>query len=190
MNVWNFIDYHLLEHVVSKFGGESLQHSLKQYVLDLEEFESQTTVQALIECWPTGRDFKPSKYEDATIKVDRDPKSCTVKELSEIRKGLCMKFLPPLSNLIMLHSKHSCGCFVVTWSLLSELATELKEAVRKDPSAHSFFTEHQILSLTVGGRNVYTSGESLTQGTCNNNTLSYGDYKTSDPFRKRKLIYN
>ena len=109
VRVWNFIDYHLLEHVVMKFGSESLQDNMKLYMRELEWFESQTTVHALIECWPTGQDFKPPKYEDDAVMVNIDPKSCTVKELNEIRRNLCVKFLPPLSelahNLVMFHRK-------------------------------------------------------------------------------------
>lgn len=154
--VWNFIDYHLLEYVIAEFGSEHLKQRMKQYVMDLERFESHTTVYEFIEHWP-GRQLKPPNFDELTVKINKDPYSCTLKELNDFRQSLCVEFWPRLSEyaqFIMYHYKHSEGCFIVTWILPSDLALEL-EKLAKRPSSHEFFMQNQILSFTVCGKAFY-----------------------------------
>lgn len=166
--VWNFVDYHLLEYVVSKFGSSSLKQCMKQYIQDLREFQSHTTVYDFMQCWP-GRQIKPPKYDDVTVKLDKDPKSCTVKELNDIRQNLCVEFWPRLSDyakFVMYHYKHAEGCFVVTWLLPSDLASELIETASK-PESHAFrtfFMQNQIIFVSVRGREIYVDETMVTPG--------------------------
>lgn len=164
--IWNFIDYHLLEYTIARFGSDSLQRYMQEYVRELEKFENETTVFDFMECWP-GRETKPPNYDEIGAKIDKDPKRCTIKELNDFRCSLGVEFLPSLveyTKYIMFHYKHANGCFSVTWILPSAVASLLKEAASK-PSASLFFQRNEILSFSVRGKEVYQSREMNPPGT-------------------------
>lgn len=163
--VWNFIDYHLLEYIIEGFGSKHLKQRMKEYVKDLEQFERNTTISELIKDWPKGKE-KPPEFDKLTMKIDKSPHSCTLKELNDIRQNMCIKFWPRLSEYaqyIMYHYKHSEGCFIVTWIFPSDLALELKKFANK-PSGHVFFVQNQILSFTLQGKQLYVNEKMATLG--------------------------
>lgn len=163
--MWNFMDYHLLEYVIKRFGSENLKRKMECYVQELEVFERHTSVYDLIECWP-GQDRLPIENSEATLKVERDPKFCTVAELNELRHKLCVQFWPRLSECakrVMRHSTHRGGCFVVVWTFPSSLTKELEEAVSK-PATHALFKENRVLSFSLQNKELYVNHEISTPG--------------------------
>ena len=155
-SVWNFIDYHLMEYIIKKFGNEDLKRRMAQYIRDLLTFETCTTITQLIEVW-NKQDSVPKDCNDATatVKIDKDPTHVTVFDLNMFRKKLCGEIWPRLSEYAS-HVLHNCklriGCFVVTWRFHSGLRLELEEKACK---AHEFFERNQVLSFSIGNEEVY-----------------------------------
>ena len=147
--VWNFIDYHLMEHVISEFGSQHLKQCMKQYAADLKEYKSHATVHEFMQFWPTRQ--KPPNYDDITMKLDKDPKLYTMRELDEFRQSLSVKFWPRLSDyaqFVTYYYSQAEGSFIVTWILSPGLVSEF-EAVAKSPKGQSFFVENQVLSVVI-----------------------------------------
>ena len=164
-SVWNFMDYDLLDYVIARFGSNHIKQCMQQYITDLKEFKCRTTIHEFMECWP-GRQKRLLKYDDLTVKFEKDPKCSTVKELDDFRQKMCVELLPRLSDyarFVMYHYKHAEGCFVITWILPATLATELLAAAGR-PSSYKFFAQHQILSVSVRGREVYVDEKMITPG--------------------------
>jgi hypothetical protein len=162
--LWNFIDYHLLKYVIERFGSVFLKMHMDQYVQDLEVFESHISVHDLIEFWP-GQDNMPKKYSEASVKIDKDPKVCTLAELNVIRQKLFVAFWPPLSEyakLVMHFKKFLNGCFVVVWVLPSYLATELAKAINS-LEVQALLEENQVLSLSVQNKVLYVGPSQITR---------------------------
>ena len=164
-SVWNFIDYHLMEYIIKKFGNEELKSRMTKYVCDLLIFEKHTTITQLIEVWDK-QDLVPKDCEDATVtvKIDKDPTRVTVSDLNTIRKKFCGEFWPRLSEYAS-HVLHNCklriGCFVVTWRFNSGLRLELEGKACK---AHEFFERNQVLSFSIGNEEVYVNKSKFTPG--------------------------
>ena len=154
-SVWNFIDYHLMEYVIKKFGNKDLKKRMAQYIHELEIFENHTTITQLIEVW----DFTPKdcEYATCTVKIDKDPTCVTISDLNMLRKKICGEFWPHLSECAS-HVLHNCklriGCFAVTWRFNSSLRSELEEKARK---AHEFFQRNRVLSFSIGNEEVYVN---------------------------------
>ena len=168
--VWNFIDYHLLEYVISEFGSQRLKQSMEQYAADLKQYKNHATVHEFMQFWPTRQ--KPPNYDDITVKLDKDPKLYTMRELDEFRQSLSVEFWPRLSDYakyVTYHYSQAVGCFIVTWILPPGLVSEF-EAVARSPKGQSFFVENQVLSVVIRvsepegacsePREVYTPGMS------------------------------
>ena len=157
--VWNFIDYHLLEYVISEFGSQRLKQCMEQYAADLKEYKNHATVHEFMQFWPRQ---KPPNYDDITVKLDKDPKQYTMRELDEFRQSLSVKFWPRLSDyakFVTYHYSHAEGSFIVTWILPPGLVSEF-EAVARSPKGQAFFVQNQVLSVVIRvseseGREVY-----------------------------------
>ena len=151
--VWNFMDYHLMEHVLETYGSEELKSLMAEYVCDLKAFMSCMTVSQLMECWP-GQVKVPEGFDEASAKIDIDPDRVTIAEMNLFREKLCGEFLPRLSKYtkyVMHHSKVKRGCFGITWIFPSSLTLELEKAAHK----HAFFEKNLITSFSVQNKEVY-----------------------------------
>lgn len=147
--VWNFVDYHLLEHITMAFGSDKLKSRVEQYAAELAVFERETTVYDFVRCWP-GRKKAPN-YNQGRAKIKQDSKSCTIKQLNEYRKILCEAFWPPLSEYaryVIYYNKIGDGCIEVIWSYPSQLTTMLQEFL-ENPKAQEFFEQNQIESVNL-----------------------------------------
>ena len=49
---WNFLNFDLLEHVISKFGSEDLKQKMESYKHDLQSFRKATRLCDFVNCWP------------------------------------------------------------------------------------------------------------------------------------------
>ena len=147
--VWNFIDYHLLEYVMKKFGSQRLKQCMEQYAIDLKEHNKSATVHEFMKFWPTRQ--MPLNYDDITVKLDKDPKVYTMGELDEFRQNLNVKFWPHLSDyaiFVTYHYSQGVGCFEVTWILPPGLVSDFEEVARS-PEGQAFFAQNQVLSHVV-----------------------------------------
>ncbi len=115
--VWNFIDYHLLEFLISQKGSEGLQQRMKDYVSRIQEFCRSTSMFSFIQSW-SGRFQKP-KYYGETFEIDAQ--SCTIEFVDawrcQLQKELLL--LPPLSKF--------CAMLYYNQILPQNLADTLKE---------------------------------------------------------------
>lgn len=148
-HVWSFIDYHLMEFFVSKFGSTQLNQRMKQYVIDLKEHNEHATVHELIQFWPAR--LEPPNWGVITVKLDKDPELYTMRELDELRQSLSMQFWPRLSDyakFVMFHHSPSEGCFEVTWVVPPGLMSEC-EAMAKSPKVSAFFVQNKVLSIKM-----------------------------------------
>ncbi len=131
--VWNFIDYHLLEFIISRLGSESLQQRMKDYVSRLQGFCRSTSMSSFIQSW-LGRFQKPEDYDEVTATFDTDARSCTIEFVDQFRRQLQEKLLllPPLSKFCaMLYYKHKKGGFMVT-SLPPEVENHIVTSLPPD----------------------------------------------------------
>ena len=48
---WDFLNYGLLEHVISNFGSEDLKQQMQDYVDELSTFKQTTRLCDFIESW-------------------------------------------------------------------------------------------------------------------------------------------
>ena len=75
-----FIDYKLLQHLVSKFGSANLKKDMTSYVERVQLFKKVTTVSELINYWP-GLEVPGVNYSILRAKLKDDPETYTLEEL-------------------------------------------------------------------------------------------------------------
>ena len=147
-NVWNFIDYYLLEYLITEFGSDNLKEDMKKYISELERFQQHTTVYHFAQCWIPKK--KPEIYANVREKTGMDPRKCTLEVLNKKRKELCEQFLPPFSEYAIFLYNIEIGCFQITWTMPPQLADALREKITSNrQKSQLYFQEHSILSFTI-----------------------------------------
>ena len=119
-----FLDYGLLRHVIEELGSEKLQQDMAAYVASIEVFLDETSVQQLIDYWPSQRTTPPD-FEELKAIVYRHPKLCSLRQLDNLRKSLCSE--THLSQLVVVLKRVGrSNSFTVSWLVPSALASQLR----------------------------------------------------------------
>ena len=140
-----FIDYGLLDHLISKFGSPVLKGDMKSYVSKVKVFMRETTVADLMDYWP-GEEHPHMNYSDLKAKFSNDPRSYTLERLNNFRRKFCCKLRLSefIFGLILLEAGES---FYATWLVPSIVAPELRKAINEIDE--NFYQEEHVLMISL-----------------------------------------
>ena len=99
---WNFLNFDLLEHVVSIFGSEELMHKTESYKCDLQSFRKATRLCDFIDCWPVQGQTPPeTELQEFVAKMKHDWDDCTLEDLEKLKGVITRKFFLPEFALLL-----------------------------------------------------------------------------------------
>ena len=155
----SFLDYNLLQHLISKFGSSQLKQDMPEYVVAVNKFKRETTVAELMDHWD-GIEDDSMNFTELQVRFGEDPTKCTLERLDRFRKKFCSRY--KLSELVMVLIHLKPGSFIAFWRIPTVLVGEVTESVsqRDDP----FYDEEKILSISVAGKQIFSV--SLDEATC------------------------
>ena len=149
----HFIDYHLLNHLISKFGDSRLKENMRSNIQDVQEFMRVTTVAEVMDYWP-GDETSRVKFSKLLVKLKDDPKTYTLERLNQFRRCFCSKIR--LSELITsLVSLLSTKSFIAVWLVPTIAVSEIAEAISQVDQA--FYIEENILMILLDEKQFYPS---------------------------------
>ena len=148
-----FVDYGLLDHLVSKFGSPALKGDMKSYVNEVKVFMRETTVGDLMDFWP-GEENPHMNYSELKVKFSDDLRSYTLERLNNFRRKFCCKLRLSefIFGLILLEAGES---FYATWLVPSIVAPELRKAIEEIDE--SFYQEEHVLMISLDIELLYQS---------------------------------
>ena len=153
--LFTFIDYELLQHLVSKFGSQELKQEMTSYIEKVQLFKKVTTISELIDYWP-GLEVPLIDHKVLRAKFSDDPRSYTLEKLDSFRHRFYNKLrrseFVAVSILISLEAANS---FIVVWFIPTVAIQELSVAFRYMDGA--FLQTEQILELSLGEQTLYQS---------------------------------
>ena len=151
--LFTFIDYELLQHLVSKFGSQELKQEMTSYTEKVQLFKKHTTIGELINCW-SGLKVPPIDHELLRAKFAGDLKSYTLEKLDSFRNQFFKKLrgseFVSVSILMMVQPANS---FIAVWFIPTAAVQGLSEAISQINT--TFFQTEQILELSLGERTLY-----------------------------------
>ena len=140
----NYMNYELLQWIITKFGNPPLKQEMSGYVVELETFEMKTTIMEFV---AAGNDCTeiPDDYRKVIVKMRKDASQCTLHEVRMfVKKTLAKK------SRVMLHALMLQQMFVNT--------VIVTLGVPRDSLAHlslAFDTEfqeaHSIFTVVIDG---------------------------------------
>ena len=147
-----FLDYKLVEYLISKYGSKQLKGDMADYVDDVNRFKHDTTVADLMECWDGIEDLSLN-YTKLQVRFGEDPTECSLERLDQHRKKICSRY--KLSELVMVLINLKPGSFIATWCIptvqFGELVTSACEVERR------FYDDENIVSVSVADFLIYLS---------------------------------
>ena len=143
--LFTFIDYALLKHLISKFGGDTLKEDMAAYVTEVELFKKETTVAEVMDIWPGNTEIRLN-YTKLRAKFEGDPRTYTLEKLDKFRRRFCSQLR--LSDFIFwLISMEPARSFFVTWYIPTTIVPDI--IANMDLIEDRFYLEENILSLTL-----------------------------------------
>ena len=151
----SFIDFSLLEHIVEHLSSPGLQQKMQQYSRDMAIFRMETPVIDIIRFIPhlSDRCEPPPHFARLKIKLNFDPKTCTLEDLEQHRKKFGSEF--SLSKFALFLVEIGEGSLVEVYLVPSDIVPALKDLVQKKST--TFFLNLEILELYVNEECLYRS---------------------------------
>ena len=151
--LFTFIDYELLQHLVSKFGSQELKQEMTSYAEKVQLFKKVTTISELIDYWP-GLKVPQIDHKMLRAKFEADPKSYTLEKLDYFRNHfyneLRLSQFVSVSILMLLEPANS---FIAMWFVPTLVSEDLIKAIGQIDRA--FLEAEQILELSLDEKTLY-----------------------------------
>ena len=150
---FTFLDYGLLGHLIEELGSDELQEDMAVYVASIEVFLDETSVQQLIDYWPSQRTTPPD-FEELKAIVYQHPKLYSLRQLDNLRRNLCSE--THLSQMVVVLKRVGrINSFTVSWLVPSALASQLMASLTQ--VSDTFYEKEFIYSISVNRRQLYCS---------------------------------
>ena len=152
----DFLNYTLLEHIVSKFGNSDTKAAMAKYFCELVAFRKTTKLSDFISHWPCTGKVPPDMSKLVTKiekEMEKDWSNCTLEDVEEFRTTLTQKFLLPSFTILLKDAEE--GCISLTWVIPSSIVKLLSKDIHN--TKLDWFKEHHIVRLAIDGQDLYSS---------------------------------
>ena len=150
IEVWNFLNFQLLEDVADHFEVKQLQTRLREYSTAVNILKRNTKLVDFLRIWAGRNSLKTlpdSKPVFAKLKAFKW-EDYTLEDVARHEKYLTSEF--HLRQLVMRFSNAGEGCVILMWLVTKSVATEMKKIMSgKEKPAFDSMT---IEELNIGGR--------------------------------------
>ena len=150
IEVWNFLNFQLLQDVADHFEVEELQKRLQEYSTAVDAFKRNTKLVDFLRIWAGRNSLKTlPDSEPVFAKVKAiEWEDYTLEDVARHEQYLASEFR--LKQLVMRFSNAGKGCVVLMWLVTKSVATEMKKIMsgKEKPCFDSLTIEE----LNIGGR--------------------------------------
>ena len=148
----SFLNFHLLQLVVKKFGNQNLKDQMKKYGEEVTEFMRETKFTDFYRIW-SGQAAHGSvpNYQLLVVKLDRKWPEATLSIIADVESYLAGEF--QLNAFIFRFAQANPGCVSLVWLIPACAARLIKEAMKtKQPD----FKKMNIQELIVNGEVLFS----------------------------------
>ena len=126
---WNFLNYHLIQHVLVKFKNAELQSRMDKYMEQIQTFSRKTLLCDFVKSWPVCGDTPPVNHlRKFVVKSKKDWNTCTLEELDHLKGSLTRRLFLPKFAMIL--EDVSEGCVSVSYSVPASLVAHLQAEIK------------------------------------------------------------
>ena len=146
--LFTYIDYRLLEYLISKFGTTELQKNMKEYIKEVDGFMCKTTVGDVMPYWP-GKRISSEEFSELWVKIEANPETYSLHALSIFRDKHCatIKLSAVLSSI---KSLTPTGSFLAMWLIPKAATIDVTKAV-------DFYKDEQVSMVILDIKQLHLS---------------------------------
>ena len=144
---WNFLDFNLLKHVITRFGSEDLKQKNETYEHDLQSFQKVARVCDFIDYWPGQKQSHPGTgFKKLFVKLKCDWDNYTLEDFQTTNEKLSRLLRVPNFSLGLIKIEQiEPGC-EVTWLMYVDLSEELSEEIEASLGTITIAQESSVAS--------------------------------------------
>ena len=159
LQVWNFLNYGLLQHLVDVYGEDETEETMKEYASSVEAFRKETSLKAFREAYPAGMcpTLPPDleqKLRKVTFKHGNLSDATSLDAIENFRQELCREFSLP--DLIVFLANIKKGSVTTVWFVPPAVTTILSNEMLR--GNFQFLQQLCILELRIE-KTIYNAGE-------------------------------
>ena len=127
---WNFLNFNLLKHVITRFGSEDFKQKMESYEHDLQSFQKVARVCDFIDSWPGGKQSPPEAELKLYVELKCDWDTYTLEDFQISKEGISKLLeLPKFSLGLIKIEQTEQGC-IITWLMYVEVSEEVSEKIK------------------------------------------------------------
>ena len=146
---WNYLSYHLLEHLIKEFELEAESKLMEAYKSDLQRFRAATPLKLFCET-QTKRQLKPSQEFKEVVGEFQWPDEVTLEVVEQFRQEYAYHY--NLRECALMLALVRPGSFIITWYIPRSIVEKLKVDVPKD-----LLKRYNTTKLEIAGDCIYSS---------------------------------
>ena len=148
---WNYLNYHLLQHIVNIYGDDKTQQMVEQYISEVESFRKETSLQQFWKAIPIRHFDVPSSLCEVIFKHSNLTSTSTLEDVEKFRQEFAHHY--SLSKFTLILRRVQPGSVATVWLMPLPLVLFLRDQV-----AHvgaEFYQQMHVFEMTVDGSTVY-----------------------------------
>ena len=144
---WNYLAYHLLDHLIREFAITEVKGDMEKYKIDLQQFRRATPLRLFCQAQRNKRLVPPAEFSVVAVEFEwRD--DVTLDLVEEFRLHYCCFY--NLYDCAMMLDYIGSGCFLVTWFIPQSIIGILKKITPED-----ILEKYTVIKLEIAGESVY-----------------------------------
>lgn len=152
--VLNFLDFYMLERIMSEFGSDLERQSVYQYSKKLSDFRRRATISKLLHIWnDIDPELKSNECGKLMVHLDWDPDKFTLAGLEKFRKRT-YKLLNDIPHskiaLVLCYVKY--GSVILAWIVNDDLVSQFKTAFAQCERDGAYFKKNAVIGLELDGQ--------------------------------------
>ena len=140
---WNFLNFHLLAHIIKKFGDEELQKQLSSYTTALQSFRLRTRITDFMKAY-TGNPSLPQQLVALKMKIGSEWEQCTLEDVEKLRRSMATD--SSTTDFTTYFMGGVPGSIYLVWSVSIYAVRFLAAAITSE-----FLQHHFIEEVTIDG---------------------------------------
>ena len=148
---WDYLAYHLLDHLIREFSIRKVKGEMEEYKLDLQRFRRATPLMLFCQAQRGKRFRPPAEFREIVVEFDW-PDTVTLEVVEDFRGEYASHY--SLRECAMILVSLDIGSFLITWFIPESVVESLKVKIPE-----KLFRKHNVTTVEIGGDLTYINTE-------------------------------
>lgn len=160
LQVWNYLNFGLLECIVAKYGDPTTKEKMEEYKASVQSFRKSTPLHIFLEAQPEGKcpEISPSlkkHLQEVRFRHNRLSPYSLLEEVDCIRLEVAREFALP--DFAVALARIQFGSVSIVWTLPSSLTAILEDKIEKE--SFQFIQWDYVVEVAIAGTRIYPSSK-------------------------------